>query len=33
MSVRKLIEKAERSGIKEGRSESFTIGDSRLTCT
>ncbi|MEI6234721.1 MAG: 50S ribosomal protein L19 [Planctomycetota bacterium] len=28
MSVRKLIEKAEQSGIKVGRAESFTIGDS-----
>ena len=28
MSVRKLIEKAEQSGIKAGRAESFTIGDS-----
>src|ERR1700710_987894 len=27
MSVQKLIEKAERSGIKEGRAASFTIGD------
>ncbi len=27
MSVQNLIEKAERSGIKAGRAESFTIGD------